>query len=278
MQNANYHTHTNFSDGITYPEIYIEKAIEQKLHSLGFSDHAPILTYGKKWNMPYEKLEKYYETLNELNSKYKDNIRILTSLEIDYIPDVINPKSEFLHLENLNYTIGSVHYLGNLHKGELWGFELLGSELHRGLQEIFKGNVMKLVEEYYKNMREMIQYFTPDIIGHIDRIKIINKQETLFEENEQWYQDEIDETLKLISQKRAIMEVNTKGMFANELHDPYPSFWILEKAKEMCIPIILSSDAHHPEHLISGFVDISKRLAAIDYPILSELPLGFMNK
>lgn len=269
MQRANYHTHTNFSDGISQPEAYIEKAIELGLETIGFSDHAPIPSYPKKWNMPIERLTEYYETLESLKEKYKREIRVLTSLEIDYIPDIINPKSEFLKTQNLDYSIGSIHLLGGVKNGELWGFELIGEPLFRGLQEIYGGNSVKMIQEYYQNMRDMVQYYTPDIIGHLDKIKMINLRKSFFDEQENWYRDEVKETLTVIAEKKSVIEVNTKGMYGDHEKEPYPSYWILKMAHEMHIPIMLSSDAHKPERLLTGFKEIENQLIDIGYKEMS---------
>lgn len=274
MTLTNFHTHSDFSDGINNPEIYIQKAIDLGFEKLGFSDHAPFPKFAKKWNIPMDKLEKYYDELNTLKSKYQSDLQVLTSLEIDYIPDLINPKSEFLKQENLDYTIGSIHFLGNVVNNELNGFEIFGKELEMGLHTIYKGNVMKLIEDYYKNMREMLQFFTPNIVGHIDKIKDINKLGNYLNENDAWYQDEIDETLKLISEKNVILEINTKGMYNNITKDPYPSHWLIEKSNSLNINMILSSDAHHPEHINSGFEDISKILTDKGIFVNSDLILN----
>jgi histidinol-phosphatase (PHP family) len=61
------------------------------------------------------------------------------------------------------------------------------------------------------------------------------------------------------------MEINTKSLYSLKELDPYPSHWILKKAKEYNISIILSSDAHKPEFLISGFQEVESLLEIMDY-------------
>ena len=265
MQLANYHTHTNFSDGSDFPEIYIKKAIALGHHSIGISDHAPIPYYPQKWNMPMEQLHQYLDHINNLKSLFEDQIKVLTSLEIDYIPDLVNPLIDFIPKNSLDYTIGSIHYLGKLKKGELFGFELLGSQLPKGLHEVFNDNVVKMVEAYYGNLREMIQYFTPDIVGHLDRIKIINRHQHYFDEQENWYQDELKETMHVLAQTKAVMEINTKSIYGLKEQDPYPSYWVIALAKKYNIPIVLSSDAHQPQFIDSGFKEVEAVLSELNY-------------
>lgn len=270
MQNANYHTHTQFSDGSAPPEAYIEKAIALGLDSIGISDHAPIPFHAQKWNMPMSDLNRYFDYLSFLKEKYSDKIRVLTSLEVDFIPDLVNPLSNFIPSNALDYSIGSIHYLGEMKNGQLFGFELLGSQLPKGLQEVFNGDVVKMVEVYYQNIRDMVQNFTPDIVGHVDRIKIINRHQKYFDEQDHWYQDQIAETLQVIAQSKSVMEINTKGMYALQDEDPYPSFWILQKALALKIPIVLSSDAHKPEFVNTGFKEIENTLKTIGYESVAQ--------
>jgi histidinol phosphatase-like PHP family hydrolase len=39
---ANHHAHTTFSDGNASPELFILRAIEGSLVTIGISDHAPV--------------------------------------------------------------------------------------------------------------------------------------------------------------------------------------------------------------------------------------------
>lgn len=264
MQNCNYHTHSTFSDGADTPESIVRHAIDIGLEGIGISDHAPILKYGKKWNMSYDKQDEYVTKLNELKEKYSSKIKVFCSLEIDYIPDVVNPTSDFLPHHAMDYTIGSIHYMGYLKNGNLWGFELLGKELQRGLHEHYRGNAIRLVEDYYQNMRDMIIHFTPDIIGHIDRIRIINKIEKFFQETDNWYQDQLKETLKTLAESKSILEINTKSVYSGE-KDPYPTYNVLKIAQKLNIPIVLSSDAHQAQYLIGSFEEVYTEIEKTGY-------------
>jgi len=253
MQNFNYHTHTRFSDGSDMPEVYIEKAIELGLESIGFSDHAPIKGYPTNWNMKLEDLEVYFIKLNQLKEKYKDQIEVLIGLEIDYIPNLISPKSDYLQNSSLDYVIGSVHFLGQFTDGKYWDFEGSRKDVEKALIEIFDNDIEKMVRKYYQHIREMVQLSKPTIIGHLDRIKVINRHKVYFIEKEIWYQEEIEKTLAVIAKTACVLELNTKGMYHKGDTEPYPSNWIVEKALEKNIPIHFAADAHHPKYLTQNF-------------------------
>ncbi len=271
MQQFNYHTHTQFSDGSDMPEVYILKALEMGLKSIGFSDHAPIKGYPTDWNMKLPNLEVYYEALNYLKEKYKDQIEVLIGLEIDYVPNLISPNSEYLKTENLDFVIGSVHFLGKLNNGKHWDFEGNSKNVEKGLTEVFDNDIEKMIRKYYQNIREMVNLSRPTIIGHLDRIKAINRHKIYFTEKETWYQEEIEKTLTVIAETDCILELNTKGMYRRGDKEPYPSNWIIKQAFEKNISIHFSADAHHPKYIIQQFDTLERIVQKIGYNSVKKL-------
>src|SRR5688572_28869408 len=126
---TNYHTHSNYCDGKENPEKYIEQAIKLKMPALGFSSHAP-LPFDCLWSMPSESLDDYHTFLD--NAKKNPLIEIYKGLEVDYIPGVISP-ADFS--AQLDYTIGSVHFVEQFNNGIGW--EIDGPHLLflQGLEE-----------------------------------------------------------------------------------------------------------------------------------------------
>ncbi|MBU1821528.1 MAG: histidinol phosphate phosphatase, partial [Bacteroidetes bacterium] len=72
----------------------------------------------------------------------------------------------------------------------------------------------------------------PDILGHLDKIKIHNLRSRLWDENEDWYQAQIDETLAAVAASGCVLEANTRGLYKKNL-SLYPSLPILEKARRL---------------------------------------------
>jgi histidinol-phosphatase (PHP family) len=54
----------------------------------------------------------------------------------------------------------------------------------------------------------------------------------------------------------------------------YPGKWVLERAFDYKIPVILSSDAHHPEEIDTGFSFAAGLLKDIGYKSLRVLLHG----
>lgn len=216
-------------------------------------------------------LDSYFRKLNQLKEDYKDEIEVLIGLEIDYIPGLTSPKSMYLQKRNLDFTIGSVHFNGQFKNGRYWDFEDNKKEISKGVSEIFNNDIELLVRTYYQNIRDMITKFPPTIIGHLDRIKNINRGEIYFTEKENWYIEEIEKTLETITNTDCILEINSKGMYRKGDKEPYPSNWIIQKAFEKNIPIHFSSDAHNSKYLVQKFDELEKIVQKIGYQTVKKI-------
>ncbi|MEO1655593.1 MAG: histidinol phosphatase, partial [Bacteroidota bacterium] len=96
----------------------------------------------------------------------------------------------------------------------------------------------------------------------------------LFAEEEKWYQKEVIKTLHRIARAGSILEVNTRGIYKKKSSDPYPSPWILAHAKELNIPVVLNSDAHHPSEITQSFAETADLLKDIGFKELMVLVQG----
>ena len=227
------------------------------------------LPFENAWTTKEERIDEYFNTLDYLINKYKNQINIFRSLEIDYIPGITKSFNELRNLYKLDYTIGSVHLVNNYtNPGNLWFIDGPDKKFIEGLSEIFQGNIEKAVGCYYRQIQEMISTQKPDIIGHIDKIKMNNKNR-FFSEDEKWYKDLVKETLKSINLKsnnqKSIVEVNTRGIYKKRTDSLFPSTGILEQCYMLKIPITLNSDTHKPEELTNCFDESVQLLKDIGF-------------
>jgi histidinol-phosphatase (PHP family) len=257
---SNFHTHSNFCDGKSTLKEHIQKAKELNLKSLGFSSHAPI-PFDCKWCMKQGDFERYLQSIEVLKRNTKE-VELYAGLEVDYIPNLISP-SDFRN--NLDYTIGSIHFVDAFADGKPWEIDGLHTLFLDGLEKIFKNDFKSAFTRYYELTREMVRNSPPTIVGHLDKIKIQNPQNKFFDETESWCQQEVKDTIKAIKKSGAIVEVNTRGIYQKKTTDTYPSSWILELINQESIPITLSSDAHHADDLINQFEPISILLKKIGF-------------
>jgi histidinol-phosphatase (PHP family) len=266
---TNYHCHSDFCDGKGPLKDYITAARKQGLFSFGFSSHAP-LPFQTGWSMKAGKLQQYVAEIEDLRG-CEPSLEIYKGLEVDFIPGIISPHQ---YKDELDYTIGSIHFVDSFNNGKRWEIDNLYSIFLEGLEKIFKGNVKDAIVRYFELTKEMLYSSTPDIIGHLDKIKIQNKEKTLFNENEQWYKDAILEILQLVEQAGVIVEVNTRGIYQKKSATTYPSPWILEEIFKRQIPITISSDSHTPDDITNQFPETAKLLYDIGFRTLSVLKEG----
>lgn len=277
MKWANYHTHSIFSDGEHTMESILKEAISQNMYAIGFSDHAP-LDIDVNWCMDKWKLPNYTKEITSLKALYESKIQIYTGLEVDYIPNLISPISDWVLALQLDYTIGSVHFVDSFEDGTPWSIESTENAFRSGLHHIFKDDISLAVSRYYELIREMIYFATPTVIGHLDRIQKHNKFNVFFNENEDWYLNQVEKTLKVIADFGVILEVNTKTFYSGNQRMFNPGKNILKLAAKMDIPVTLSSDAHQATHLTSGFLPALKLLEEVGYTHISILIDGFWKR
>lgn len=265
---TNYHGHCEYCDGQGQIEDYIVKAIELKMDAIGISSHAPV-PFDTDWNMPAQKLPAYLSEVEQLTEKYKEQIRVYKSLEVDYIPGLISAEKDFIKAAELDYVVGSVHFIGQMNDGTHWAVDAPLNEFMQGLEETFDGDIKRAAIRYYELEREMLDSATPTIIGHMDKVKMHNKRLSLFDENDAWYVDEVHKTLEKVKEKGVIVEINTKAYFRDGHLFPGPEHWAT--IKELEIPITINSDAHHPDKLINGFDEVARMLIDAGFTHTTEL-------
>ena len=264
MSWVNFHTHSNFDDGNVKIEEYVKDALRQNASILGFSPHNP-LPFPVDWVIKKEDFKEYCKTVETLKEKYKDKIRILLGLEMDFLPSINSFYKEGIDLSALDFHIGSVHFVNFFNKNNGWAIDESQEDFEKGLNEIYKGNIKKVVKDYYKLIREMLRKENPDIVAHLDLIKMNNKEEKYFSEEEAWYKKAVLDTLKAVAKSHSILEINTGGIARGKTDSLYPSNWIIEEAYNMRIPITLCSDAHRPEQITAKFKEAAVLLNSIGY-------------
>jgi len=267
---ANYHCHSRFDDGHGELEEYVQSALRKGLRTLGFAGHAPV-PFACSWTMPSPLLPEYLETARRLQAAYQQKIELLVGLEVDYIPDIISPSAAQIRALSLDFTVGSVHFIGRLADGELWTADGPPEELERGVAESFNGDIRITVEGYYRRMREMVLKSAPDIIGHFDVIKKNNRDARYFTEDAPWYRSAVIQTLDAVAASTCILEVNTGGIVRGTSGALYPSQWILAECLKREVPVMINSDAHRPEQLDGYYNEAAALLKGIGFRQLTQI-------
>ena len=286
----NLHTHSKFSDGKNTAEEHILAAIEKGFSVLGFSEHCiyPIdpafySAVDSNWHMLPQNMDEYAATIKALKEKYADRIKILLGFEADYFcsPDIgraVPDKTAYAKYEP-DYLIGSVHFI-NTPKGYFTA-DNKPEEVQKALKDFYtdsNGNIngKAAVCDYFEAERQMLREGKFEILGHADLIRIRNGVLNFFDENEDWYKEQIKLTAKAAATAGVIAEINTGAIARGNMNDVYPSAQFLEYLAEYKVPVCISSDAHKSEFLDACFdyaVQKAQRAGykEITYPVGNEL-------
>lgn len=245
---VNYHTHCDFCDGQGSMRSYAEAAFGKGFKALGFSSHSPA-PYENEWTMKAERFGEYLETAAALRKDFSGRMEIYTGLELDYLKedaDAFIPLPEILKLD---FRIGSVHAMYEPRSGKYLSVDGPVEEFITLLDELFRGKVEDLAEEYYSRVLEMTEMGGFEILGHLDLIKKRNRDNRFFDENSPWYNRMVRNLVERISPYPIIVEVNTGGIVRGAIDSVYPSPWILYEIRKAGLSVMINTDAHKPEQL-----------------------------
>ncbi|MFX1499665.1 MAG: histidinol-phosphatase HisJ [Promethearchaeota archaeon] len=270
-----YHTHNQMCNhAVGSIEDYIKKAIDKKLDLIGISDHfpyeylksSPILIDEvpyQEYAMRLNEVDIYLSSIKKLKDKYKNKINLRIAFEVDYFKSL----ESFLNLQiknrlnDLDYILGSVHILHG--KSKLFAFD------DRRFLSMYKEyeSIDNIYVEYYHKLQDMItsEEFDFDVVSHFDLPKKYNKRAI----DKELVMDEAIKTLEFIKKRNLTVEINTGGL-RKEVREQYPSFEIVKEMYELDIPVLLGSDAHHPNDIGYKFTKILKELKKIGYTKLAH--------
>jgi len=267
---VNYHSHSLFCDGKAAPEDFITVAIEKGFPAYGYSSHAPV-PFSSRWNIDPGKLPAYLEEITRIKNDYADKIQVYTGLEVDFIDGLWGSRASGLKEMAFDYLIGSVHYIGQFPDNTYFCFDGQPEAFFQGMELLYKNDFRKALTVYYDSVRGMVETDVPDIIGHMDKIKMHNTVRTYFSEEDKWYVSQVEETLDQVARFGCIVEVNTRGLYKHNPPMLYPSIWILERIYEKGIPVMINSDSHHPDEIDLGFSYAASVLQDIGFKTLRVL-------
>ena len=231
----NYHTHCEYcghANGCC--EDYVKEALKSNLKILGFSDHGPLPGDGFGFRMDYDNLKQYINEINILKTEYKDKIKLLCGLEIEYISSFDSYYEKLLKNKTVDYLILGQHY-----------YEDTNNNIHNIYDAECTDCFIDYAQSSVKGMKT--GYF-----------KYLAHPDLMYENNFKW-DENCDKAADIIidaaEKYHFILEINANG-FRKGLSDmcdgvryqyPHDSFW--KKVSGRNINVIIGCDAHDPAQL-----------------------------
>jgi len=194
--------------------------------------------------------------------------------KLTFFPDIL-PEVQALYSGYLwDYTIGSIHYIGVRPNGQRWSIDGPHEEFLDGWRELTDCDPLQPIRQYFEATREMVRVMKPDIIGHMDKIKIQHRPDCMVPDTHPFFREQLMATLEEIAATDCIVEISTRGILKEQTFDYFPGRWAIAEMYKMNIPVTISSDAHAPGSLGFGFEQARTMLRETGYATVMMLKNG----
>jgi len=246
-----FHVHSSFSGDCKYPmEKMVKGAIEKNLKMISFTDHIDYEYGESQLDFAFETLD-YLKEVKRLKSKFKQNIEVLSGIELGIQPHLGSKIPDLIDLNAFDFVIMSLHIVE-------------GKEIHEG--NFYKGKTsLQAYQGYYNDLLWSLESFDDfDVVGHLNIVERYGKYLDKILDIEE-YQDVLINVLKKIISMEKGIEVNTSGIRYG-MDSFLPGIEILKLYKSLGGEIItIGSDAHRPDDIGFGYRDVISLLREVGF-------------
>ncbi|MCR4942865.1 MAG: histidinol-phosphatase HisJ [Clostridium sp.] len=238
-------------------EMYVEKALEEGLGEITFTEHLPLPKGFIDENIidesapDEENFALYIEEVKRIKEKYKDKIKILIGAEIDYLEGLEEETAKILEKfkDDFEDSIISVHFIK--YKDKYYCLDY-STERYEELINI-TGSLENLYNLYYetviKSINADLNGFKAKRVGHPALVRIFNIVYPYNYKNE-----EMLKRVALEIQKGGYsVDYNTAGVRKKYCGEVYPSGILNELIDKYGIEKIYGSDSHTAKDVGFGF-------------------------
>ena len=263
MNRSDFHSHSDFSDGVASPREMVEAAIAKGLTRYGLSDHG-YAPYDLDVCIPLEKRDSYIPTIRALQEEFAGVIDLKLGLEMD----ALSEEKE----TGYDYKIGSVHYTQDP-QGRILVIDYPADCLQTGAEIGFGGDVYALLESYWKIAGEVVERTDCDLIGHFDLCaKYSEREDCPFDPAHPRYIAAWQKAADRLLKTGKPFEINMGAVAKHYRSVPYPHPDIARYLIDRGASFVLSSDSHRPENIAYQFDRWERYYRALGAHII-ELPV-----
>jgi len=239
----------------------LEAASAAGYHTFGVSEHAPRsearFLYDEELRRGWDVAKitadfaRYTEALPALVEEFAERLIVLKGFEAEVVPerDYIRQMRAYRDATlpdgrpAFDYFVGSVHFVEEI---------TLDGEPEKWLQAAEAcGGPEALAVRYYEKIAEMAEALRPNVVGHLDLIKL-NAGKVGFDAlDSPRIRRAADQALEAVRSVNALLDLNTAG-WRKGLGEPYPAPWLVERAQAMGVLFCFGDDSHRPEQVGMG--------------------------
>ncbi|WP_153122694.1 histidinol-phosphatase [Peribacillus tepidiphilus] len=260
---TDYHNHLETGTlTLDYLKKFTDTAKSKNIQHFGISEHAyhfyqtaDILQ--NEWVNP----RRFYDMADYValfKQAWNSGIDVKMSIEMDYTPGKHKEMAAFIKAYDFDYVIGSIHWVGDF-----------GIDLKEYIHEWDKRDVFDIYRQYFDQVVTLAESNLFDIIGHIDLVKIFK----YVPNDEDFLLEQYDRATEALKNSKTCVEISTAGL-RKPVGELYPDRRLLEMCYEKGIPIVLSSDAHFPEHVGADFNQAIELARSVGYTTLMTFSKG----
>lgn len=245
----NLHSHTQFCDGRGTMDQFARAAADAGLLHYGFTPHSPV-PFDTPCNMKADDVPAYLAEVERIRKKY-DTVQFYAGMEIDYLGPDWGPAHPYFAGLDLDYSIGSVHFLPA--KSDPSRFIDVDGRPERFVQymhEYFDDDIEYVVEEFYRRSSAMVRAGGFDILGHLDKIGANASYYLPGIERRRRYLDALNALVDDVIASGVCVEINTKSLA--QTGRIFPRETVVARLYRAHVPLLVNSDTHYPDLINAG--------------------------
>ncbi|MDQ0257683.1 histidinol-phosphatase (PHP family) [Evansella vedderi] len=263
---SDYHNHLEKGTlTLDYLERFLHEAKEKGIEEFGISEHAYHFYQTKDiLRNPWVDERRYYDMndyVSLFHQAWEKGYNLKMSIEMDYTPGKHKEMEKFIQSYDFDYVIGSVHWVGDF-----------GIDLAEYRKEWEIRDVKDVYEKYYDQIVTLAESNLFHIVGHLDLVKIFG----YIPKDKDFLLEQYERATDALAKSKTCVEISTAGL-RKPIGEMYPDPELLQMCFNKNIPIVLSSDAHEPEHVGYEYdraVDFAK---SIGYSSIATFNKGKMK-